>query len=457
MAALGKTLMGLWLLSKSREDRMKKIIFLLLLSALVFCSCQYQPEKIELRKEEEAVPLPEPEPEPEPEPIPEPEPEPEPEPIPPKLTLMVYMAADNDLEAYAIENLKAMEWAETEDIKVLALLDRAEGYDETNGNWTDTRLFEIVHDDSESNIIKSTRLDCSQLGLSASENTELNMSNPWVLRKFIEFGKSSYESEAYALIIWGHGTGWQAFAIDDRTESYMSVSQLRNALLDEGISVIGFDTCFGGVLENIYELKDCVQYIAACPGISPGAGWDYKKLLQSLSAHDATAQNITDAMVKSSSAELTVYNCARVGELFNDFESFSKEVADTITNRTTQRQILNSLTNCKSYCYSQPPCDIYLDIYSLADIYSASSNTKLSSAAEKLKKTISQVCMNGAVGVHFIPKTASGLLAPVHSIDYLKDERRTDQCLFIQESKWWVPTKDGKSNSLLDKLFYTSY
>ena len=283
------------------------------------------------------------------------------------------------------------------------------------------------------------------------------MSNPSVLRKFIEFGKASYESEAYALIIWGHGTGWQAFAIDDRTESYMSVSQLGDALRDEGISVIGFDTCFGGVLENVYELKDCVQYIAACPGITPGTGWDYKKLLQSLSAHDATAQNITNAMINSSSSELTVYNCARVGELFNDFESFSKEVADTITNRTTQRQTLNSLINCKSYCYSQPPCEIYLDIYSLADLYSTASNTKLSASAEKLKKTISQVCMNGAVGVHFIPKTASGALAPVHSIDYLKDERRNDQIAFISESCNWVPTKNGNSGSVLDKLFYTSF
>ena len=38
--------------------------------------------------------------------------------------------------------------------------------------------------------------------------------------------------------------------------------------------------------------------------------------------------------------------------------------------------------------------------------------------------------------------------------DYVKDSERIDQCAFIKESLWWVPTKNGNSGSLLDKLFY---
>ena len=63
-------------------------------------------------------------------------------PEPKKMTLLIYMAADNDLECYAIQNHKEMEHSDFENMKVLVLLDRAQDYDETNDAWTDTRLFE---------------------------------------------------------------------------------------------------------------------------------------------------------------------------------------------------------------------------------------------------------------------------------------------------------------------------
>ena len=57
----------------------------------------------------------------------------------------------------------------------------------------------------------------------------------------------------------------------------------------------------------------------------------------------------------------------------------------------------------------------------------------------------------------FIPKTASGAMAAVHGIEYVKNNNNTSECTFVKESQWWVPTKNGDSGSLLDKLFYTSF
>ena len=200
-----------------------------------------------------------------------------------KLTLMIYMAADNDLESYALSNLKAMEKASFNNMNILVLLDRAEGYDETNDNWTDTRIFEVIHDEGNGSLIKSQRLDCPQLGLSASVNTELDSGKASVLKGFVEFGKEVYPAENYALIIWGHGTGWRAVAMDDHTGSFMRVYELDSALENKDLCVIGFDTCFGGVIENVYELKNCSDFTVACPGVTPGAGWNYKELLEDFS------------------------------------------------------------------------------------------------------------------------------------------------------------------------------
>ena len=127
-----------------------------------------------------------------------------------KLTLLVYMAADNDLERHTIKNLKALEQADFDGINILVLLDRSEGYDETNDNWTDTRLFEVSHDSTNGASIVSKRIDCPPLGISKTTNVELDMGNYNVLRSFIDFAKANYSAEKYALIIWGHGTGWRS-------------------------------------------------------------------------------------------------------------------------------------------------------------------------------------------------------------------------------------------------------
>lgn len=461
---------------------MKKIIIFIFISVLLFDSCSSPVETLQMNPKIEEPPVEIVE-----EPIEEPpveEPEPEPEPEPDKLTLMIYMAADNDLESYSLENLKAMERSEYEKINVLVLLDRAEGYDQTDDDWTDTRLFEVKHDDSNGSYLVSERLDCAALGLSTRKATELDLANPNVLKKFIEFGKSEYEAEKYALIIWGHGTGWRyaaeqsvvaaddgdeepvsesrAFAIDDKTGTYMSVRALGQAVRNQGLCVIGFDTCFGGVMESVYELKDCAAYTVGCPGVTPSSGWNYRRFLEALNEEELSGRSIAEAMKNSSPIQTSVFVNEKIEDLFNSFESFSHVLADTINSTVSQGNVLNTLVSCRSYSYTQNPCDIYLDVFSMADSFTQSTREELASAAADLKSKVRLAVLVGQneearIGVHFIPKSASGAMAGTHSLDYVKDDNRTDQCAFIKESLWWVPTPGENSGSLLDKLFYASF
>ncbi len=408
----------------------------------------------------------------EPEPIEESEPEPEPE-IVKQLTLMVYMAADNDLESYALQNLNQMEMAVCDNINVLVLLDRSEGYDETDGDWKDTRLFEVCKDISGSAYIVSRRIDCPDLGLLTSDKTELDMSNPYVLKHFVEFVKKQYITDKYALIIWGHGTGWRysneitdsvrAVAIDDKNGSYMKVSALGSALRGQGLNVIGFDTCFGGVFENIYELKNCAEFTVASPGITPASGWDYKRLLEEISSGDFSSQTIANQMCNSSSAKTTVFSNSRLDTLMNSVENFSKNLALQIKNEETRRTVFNTLLATRAYKYTQYPCDMYLDIYSMAENYAGDSNKALANSAEELKIAVCEAIISESdhsgygIGIHFIPLVSSQVTAVSHSFDYIKNPENLNQCSFIKESEWWVPTHDGKSGSLLNKIFYSTY
>ena len=476
------------------RKRIRKIciaIIFLLGAACIFMSCLEQPsivtvidksEKAVPEPEPEIIPEPEPEPDPEPEPeiVPEPDPEPQPEPEPEvskKLTLMVYMAADNDLESYALQNLKQLEQTVTDDLNILVLLDRADGYDETDGNWTDTRFFEVCRDDTGVGLLVSKRISCLSLGLSSSINTELDMANPNVLRKFVEYGIKSYKADKYALIIWGHGTGWRyvsnkssecrAVAIDDKTGSYMRVSDLGKALRGQGLNVIGFDTCFGGVLENVYELRECADYTVACPGITPSAGWNYSGLIENLfeensGAQDVqlTSQKIAAAMTASSCVESSVFINQNLSVFMSCFEAFSHALSSTIKTTSDKTRVLRELMDLKSYSYIQYPCDLYLDIFALAEKYKSSSDAQLKEAAENLLVVAGQTVLPGSaaatpgIGVHLIPLMASHTTSTTHSFDYLKNPNNQNQCDFIKESQWWVPTIEGKSGSLLDKLFY---
>ena len=380
-----------------------------------------------------------------------------------KLTLLVYMAADNDLESHAIRNLKAMERADAGSINVLVLLDRAEGYDETNDNWTDTRLFEIVHDKTNSAEIISKRLDCPPLGLTTTTETELDLGSFTTLKTFVEFGKENYKAEKYALIIWGHGTGWRgslqtehsvrAVAIDDKSNSYICVKELGQALQNQSICVIGFDTCFGSVFENLYELKDCTQFISASPGLTPASGWDYNSLLTKLCKTDYEPEKIAAIMAESSPQKISITNTSELQGIMNKLEDFSKALSQTIIDEQSRRSVLSLLLNTKAYCYTQYPCDMYLDIFSMTQTFTNSSDEQLKNSAQNL----AQATQNMQTGLFFIPKTGEQVLAAAHSPDYLKNDANLLQCAFIKESLWWVPTREGDSQSVLDKLFYWNF
>ena len=410
---------------------MKYLRFFMLITALCLCGCALQTAPVRVSSNDKTK----------------------------ELTLMIYMAADNDLETYALQNLKAMERAVCSKMNVIVLLDRAENYDETDGNWTDTRLFEVLHDNSNSGSIKSRRLSCPALGLSADSETELDMSNPAVLKTFCEFSISNFRAKKNALILWGHGTGWKAFAIDDRSSSYMSVSSLGQAVSDLGLDVIGFDTCFGGVLENLYELKNCAEYSVACPGVTPSGGWDYRALLETISAGEFDNLSIASAMAQSSPVNTSVIKNQKMSELVDSFENFSQKLAATINNSNDRQTVFSSLFEVKSYSYSQYPCDMYLDVFEMADLYSSSADSELAQSAVNLKTILrdaaySSQSRNTELGVHFIPLTSVHTTAAAHSADYIKNQNISDQCHFIKNSRWWVPTVQGNSGSLLDKIFY---
>lgn len=383
-------------------------------------------------------------------------------PVPKRLTLMVYMAADNDLEKWALKNLKQMERAGYEELNVIVLLDRSDGYDETDGDWTDTRLFEVTHDSGNGSNLVSKRLNCEPLGLSALEDTELDTGDFTVLKEFIEFGKKTFPAEKYVLIMWGHGAGIGSFAVDDRSKNSMILSELKKAVSNQDLCVIGFDTCFGGVLECVYELKDCAPFITGCPRMAPSQGWDYTKLLEEIEKGSMEENQIALSMSRASSIPAFVFDTSKVTSLFQSFEAFARELSYTINDSQSQQQMFETLYNSKSYNADTYPCDMFLEVRALASLFVSSNSQNLKQSAATLVQTIDNTLSspNGTVAevsVYFVPLESAGVLIGTHPSDYVKNQSIPGQCSFVKQSQWWVPAQGGNSGSVLDKLFYTVF
>jgi|GEM_PF-967819 len=198
-------------------------------------------------------------------------------------TVMVYMAADNDLEPFVIGDINEMESVDLpSNVNVVTLVDRAPGYNTSNGNWTDTRQGAIVHD-TNTNTISSP---LTSIG-------EKNTGDGVTLTNFINTMAENYPASHYALVIWDHGGGLSGAAWDDSNGGdNLTLSETRLAITASNVphfDLIGFDACLQGMLEQAWELRDHTDVLVASQELIPGNGWDYHNFLSSL----ATNPNLT--------------------------------------------------------------------------------------------------------------------------------------------------------------------
>ena len=198
-------------------------------------------------------------------------------------TLLVYMDADNNLERYGMEDLREMAagliGVSDEALQLVVQIDRAEGYDESDGDWTEARRFVSVD---------GLLLEQAALG-------EIDMGSAASLRDFLAWGLREYPAEKYGLIMWGHGVGWQGIAYDQSADSSrLSPAMLHDALregLDSAeittLDLIGFDACLMSQLEVYDYLSPVATVAVGSEELIPGSGWNYEDVLSQFASQSS--------------------------------------------------------------------------------------------------------------------------------------------------------------------------
>ncbi|MFC1925977.1 clostripain-related cysteine peptidase, partial [Chloroflexota bacterium] len=331
----------------------------------------------------------------------------------PSTTFMVYMAADNDLEDMAIADLNEMEMAgSTDKVNIVAMLDRIPGYDSSNGNWDDTRVFK-VNKDTSATIINSPVVD-SSLG-------EKNMGNPQTLIDFVEWTMTNYPASRYVLVVWDYGSGWKSSATnslcrDDTSTDNLTMAELQTALqtvyTDTGatMDMVGFDASKMQMLEVAYQIKDYAGIMVGSEDAEPAEGWPYDTILQGLTADPAmTLETLAEQIVTkyTTSYEPATYETQSAVWLSTKLDTVAiktSELAQAIMVAGDWTAVDSAKTAAEKFSDLD-----YIDLYDFANLMKTNSSiSAVDTKADELMAAITAVMIAEDDGSSHAPN-ANGL------------------------------------------------
>lgn len=197
-------------------------------------------------------------------------------PAPPRAswTLMVYMAADNDLERWALDDLAEMEQvALPAGVNLVTLVDRSPWYVAGPGDFTDTRIGPVRPDG-----------DPRRVGAELASIGERDTGDPATLTEFLDWARATFPAERYGLVVWNHGGGLDGVAWDDTSRGdRLTLPELRTAIERAAIDrldFLGFDACSMAMVEVASELRDLARVMVASQELEPADGWPYDRWLE---------------------------------------------------------------------------------------------------------------------------------------------------------------------------------
>ncbi len=235
-------------------------------------------------------------------------------------TILVYMNGDNDLPNSAFNDLLAMQAADLsgKGIVVLALIDLGAGGSLIPGGWPDARMYRIqYHGGGTGNTsVVSERLGSGLLGLTATGlDQDVDMGDPNVLANFLRYAKANYPAQHYALVIWGHGSGWRTVGTDSTSSDPLYVQELGQAINGQSLEVIGFDTPTEAMLEVAWQIQTAGRYMVASEGVTPVTGWDLQNLLETFAGSSLQPLDFVTSAITTYSALQAPDSCISAVDL----------------------------------------------------------------------------------------------------------------------------------------------
>lgn len=236
-------------------------------------------------------------------------------------TVLLYMAADGDLEDCQVDNVQAMlEVGSGRDVQVVMLLDRsAKGEHDRSpaqleaepavaarqrpmigpgpapggrseepgaeaeppaytsrslrgaGSWSGAKLLHVQ---------RGRLRELADWG-------PVNSADPVILKRFLDTATRRFPAEHYALVLNDHGFGWSGACHDESYDNILTTLELQTVLAQATRSIgpldlLGFDACLMANVEVCQAVAPFARVIVASEELEPGEGWDYVSLFRQL-------------------------------------------------------------------------------------------------------------------------------------------------------------------------------
>lgn len=198
-------------------------------------------------------------------------------------TILVYMAADNNLSEQATQDIIEMELAKIpSSINVIVQLDPNQYSPDPQA-----RRYKIVHNPAQ--VITSPVVE--YLG-------EIDSGDYLSLADFVNWGTGKYPAAGYALVIWSHGSGWSRtddgsrwICPDNNSMNQMSIAggDFKNAfqLFPRKMDILILDACHMQTIEVITEVYQFNDFIIGSENSVPYEGFPYKEILELWNTHSS--------------------------------------------------------------------------------------------------------------------------------------------------------------------------
>lgn len=257
-------------------------------------------------------------------------------------TVMVYMSSDS-LEEFALQDFLEMSAiGSTQNVNIVVQCDRTNGLSNAHSDWTDTRRGMIRRGDKPD----------AAWGTSIGE---VNMGDVNTLGSFVNWGMSNYQADQYALVLWGHGSGFDV-SIDENTRDGINARELNHVLQTaiDSVDLVGSDACLMGMMEFAYEVRNSASVFVGSQELEPGTGWDYTSILGDLVSspmlsaaqfgadivyrYAQTYQGSNNGVEETLSAiDLSALRHNSAGSLSNALSHFAQTVMDWATSYDLSR------------------------------------------------------------------------------------------------------------------------
>ena len=246
-------------------------------------------------------------------------------------TVLVYVAGDNNLTANT-------------DFFIPDLREMMQG---TKDMGTNDKLILFIDNNKERPYFMQVEQgDTLRL---RTMDKELNSSDAETLYEAMKYVIDNYEAEDYGLVLWGHADGWimhetkasatkaprRAYGIDyTGGRTWMNIPDMAKALSKlQKLKFIFADCCCFMCVENVYELRNCADYIIGSPAEIPGEGAPYHTIVPAMFSQDSTFYK--QMVDKYYEQKLGGYNLPLVAVKTSELENLAQATATTLQSFAT--------------------------------------------------------------------------------------------------------------------------